>query len=99
MDPAQLMVALDSTVANIALPSAQHDLGFSSGERQWVITAYSPAFGSPLLLGGQLSDVVGPKRTFMAGLLFRRRGPQSGLSPGPARHSGPEHRAGRGPFR
>ena len=66
---AQLMVVLDTTVVNIALPSAQHDLGFSNGERQWVITAYSLAFGSLLLLGGRLSDLVGRKRMFIIGLV------------------------------
>ena len=50
---AQLMVVLDSTVVNIALPHAQTDLGFSNGDRQWIITAYSLAFGSLLLLGGR----------------------------------------------
>jgi MFS family permease len=52
---AQLMVVLDATVVNIALPAAQADLGFSDGQRQWVVTAYSLAFGSLLLLGGRLS--------------------------------------------
>jgi EmrB/QacA subfamily drug resistance transporter len=66
---AQLMVILDSTVVNIALPSAQIDLGFSNGDRQWVVTAYSLAFGSLLLLGGRLSDLIGRKRTFMIGLI------------------------------
>ena len=66
---AQLMVVLDSTVVNIALPAAQADLGFSDGDRQWVITAYSLAFGSLLLLGGRLSDLVGRKRTFIIGLV------------------------------
>lgn len=66
---AQLMVVLDTTVVNIALPSAQHDLGFSNGERQWVITAYSLAFGSLLLLGGRLSDLVGRRRMFLIGLI------------------------------
>lgn len=49
---AQLMVVLDATVVNIALPSAQHALHFSNTDRQWVVTAYSLAFGSLLLLGG-----------------------------------------------
>src|SRR5690349_19650431 len=62
---AQLMVVLDSTVVNIALPAAQADLGFSDADRQWVITAYSLAFGSLLLLGGRLSDLMGRKRTFI----------------------------------
>lgn len=66
---AQLMVVLDATVVNIALPSAQADLGFSNGDRQWVVTAYSLAFGSLLLLGGRLSDLVGRKRMFIIGLV------------------------------
>lgn len=66
---AQLMVVLDSTVVNIALPSAQEDLGFSAGDRQWIITAYSLAFGSLLLLGGRLSDLMGRRRTFIIGLI------------------------------
>ena len=66
---AQLMVVLDATVVNIALPSAQADLGFSNGDRQWVVTAYSLAFGSLLLLGGRLSDLVGRKRMFVIGLI------------------------------
>lgn len=66
---AQLMVVLDATVVNIALPSAQADLDFSDGQRQWVITAYSLAFASLLLLGGRLSDLVGRKRTFVIGLI------------------------------
>lgn len=65
---AQLMVVLDATVVNIALPSAQADLGFSDGDRQWIVTAYSLAFGSLLLLGGRLSDLLGRKRTFVIGL-------------------------------
>ncbi|HEY2556776.1 MAG TPA: MFS transporter [Diaminobutyricibacter sp.] len=66
---AQLMVVLDSTVVNIALPSAQADLGFTNAERQWIITAYSLAFGSLLLLGGRVSDLIGRKRTFIIGLI------------------------------
>ena len=66
---AQLMVVLDSTVVNIALPSAQAELGFTDGQRQWIITAYSLAFGSLLLLGGRISDLVGRKRTFIIGLV------------------------------
>jgi len=63
------MVVLDSTVVNIALPSAQADLGFSNGDRQWIITAYSLAFGSLLLLGGRISDLIGRKRAFIIGLV------------------------------
>jgi len=66
---AQLMVVLDATVVNIALPSAQADLGFSDGSRQWIITAYSLAFASLLLLGGRLSDLMGRKRAFVIGLI------------------------------
>ena len=66
---AQLMVVLDATIVNIALPSIQSDLGFSNGDRQWVVTAYSLAFGSLLLLGGRLSDLIGRKRTFIVALV------------------------------
>ena len=66
---AQLMVVLDVTIVNIALPSAQQDLGFSDDGRQWVITAYALAFGSLLLLGGRIGDLFGRKWTFIAGLL------------------------------
>ena len=65
---AQLMVVLDSTIVNIALPSAQRDLHFSTDSRQWIITAYALAFGSLLLLGGKLGDVFGRKWMFIAGL-------------------------------
>jgi EmrB/QacA subfamily drug resistance transporter len=65
---AQLMVVLDATIVNIALPSAQKSLGFSTDNRQWVITAYALAFGSLLLLGGKLGDLFGRKWTFIAGL-------------------------------
>ena len=65
---AQLMVVLDSTVVNIALPSAQRDLGFGNSERQWVVTAYALAFGSLLLLGGRVGDLIGRKRVFIGGL-------------------------------
>ncbi|MGW7407005.1 MFS transporter [Streptomyces sp. NPDC054833] len=66
---AQLMVVLDATIVNIALPSAQHDLHISDGNRQWVITAYTLAFGGLLLLGGRIADRVGRKRTFVIGLI------------------------------
>ena len=65
---AQLMVILDNTVVNIALPTAQHALGFSNADRQWVVTAYSLAFGSLLLLGGRIGDIFGRKRTLIIGL-------------------------------
>ncbi|WP_189270985.1 MFS transporter [Kitasatospora griseola] len=66
---AQLMIVLDATIVNIALPSAQHDLGISNANRQWVITAYTLAFGGLLLLGGRIGDLFGRKRTFIIGLL------------------------------
>jgi MFS family permease len=66
---AQLMIVLDATVMNIALPTAQRDLGFSIVDRQWVVTAYALAFGSLLLLGGKLADLLGRKVTFVAGLI------------------------------
>jgi EmrB/QacA subfamily drug resistance transporter len=66
---AQLMVVLDATVVNIALPSAQHALGFPNGDRQWVVTAYALAFGSLLLLGGRLGDMFSRKRVFITGLI------------------------------
>src|SRR5260370_5379385 len=59
---AQLMVVLDATIVNIALPSAQRALAFSNADRQWVVTAYSLAFGGLLLLGGRLSGLVGHRR-------------------------------------
>jgi EmrB/QacA subfamily drug resistance transporter len=66
---AQLMVILDSTIVNIALPTAQHDLHFSTADRQWIVTAYSLAFGSLLLLGGRIGDIVGRKRALIIGLV------------------------------
>jgi EmrB/QacA subfamily drug resistance transporter len=66
---AQLMVVLDVTVMNIALPSAQRALHFTTADRQWVVTAYTLAFGSLLLLGGRLADLLGRKVTFLIGLL------------------------------
>src|ERR671934_1953614 len=65
---AQLMVALDATIVSIALPSAQRALGASDAERQWVITAYTVAFGGLLLTGGRIADTIGRTRTFLIGL-------------------------------
>jgi MFS family permease len=64
----QLMVVLDATIVNIALPTAQHALGFSDADRQWIVTGYALSFGSLLLLGGRLSDILGRKRALMIGL-------------------------------
>jgi EmrB/QacA subfamily drug resistance transporter len=66
---AQLMVVLDLTIMNIALPSAQRALHFTTVDRQWVVTAYALAFGSLLLPGGRLADLLGRKVTFLAGLV------------------------------
>jgi len=66
---AQLMVVLDATIVNIALPSAQRALGFSTVDRQWVVTAYALTFGSLLLFGGRLGDLIGRKVTFLTGAL------------------------------
>jgi EmrB/QacA subfamily drug resistance transporter len=66
---AQLMIVLDVTIVNIALPSAQQALHFSTDGRQWIITAYALTFGSLLLFGGRVGDLFGRKLTFVAGLL------------------------------
>ncbi len=66
---AQLMIVLDASIVNIALPSAQEDLGISNADRQWIVTAYTLAFGALLLLGGRIADYTGRKRTFIIGLL------------------------------
>ncbi|HTU95177.1 MAG TPA: MFS transporter [Solirubrobacteraceae bacterium] len=66
---AQLMVVLDATIVNIALPSAQVALHFSTADREWIVTAYALAFGSLLLLGGKLGDLFGRKWTFVGGLI------------------------------
>jgi EmrB/QacA subfamily drug resistance transporter len=79
---AQLMVALDSTIVSIALPSAQASLHASDAQRQWVITAYALAFGGLLLLGGKVSDRLGRKRAFLIGLLgFAVASALGGLAP------------------
>ncbi|MEU8867803.1 MFS transporter [Streptomyces umbrinus] len=81
---AQLMVILDGTIVNIALPSAQHALGMSDADRQWVITAYTLAFGGLLLLGGRIADLVGRKRTFVIGLAgFAAASALGGAAAGP----------------
>ncbi|MDF0529704.1 DHA2 family efflux MFS transporter permease subunit [Tsukamurella sp. 8F] len=66
---AQIMVVLDATIVNIALPHAQAALGFDNADRQWIVTAYALAFGSLLLLGGRLSDLWGRKTTLIIGLV------------------------------
>ena len=66
---AQLMVILDGTIVNIALPDAQIELGMTDGDRTWVVTIYALAFGSLLLLGGRIADYWGRKRSFMVGMI------------------------------
>ena len=63
------MVVLDLTVMNLALPSAQHALGFSNVDRQWIVTAYALSFGSLLLFCGRLADLIGRKVMFITGLV------------------------------
>lgn len=65
----QLMVVLDSSIVNIAIPTAKVDLHISDANQQWVITAYTLAFGSLLLLGGRIGDFMGRKRILIVGLL------------------------------
>src|SRR5438552_2155153 len=66
---AQLMVVLDATVVNVALPHAKADLGISDSNQQWVVTAYTLTFGGLLLLGGRIADYWGRKRTFVVGMI------------------------------
>ncbi|HEX5018880.1 MAG TPA: MFS transporter, partial [Actinomycetes bacterium] len=65
---AQLMVVLDATIVNIALPHIQEDLGFTPANLQWVLTAYTLAFGGFLLLGGRAGDILGRRRVFIFGI-------------------------------
>src|SRR5690348_10023680 len=65
---AQFMVVLDVTIVNVALPAIQTDLGFSAEGLQWVVNGYTLTFGGLLLLGGRMSDILGRRRLFMAGL-------------------------------
>ncbi len=67
---AQLMIVLDATIVNVALPHMQRALGFSGTGLEWIVTAYSLAFGSLLLLGGRLGDIYGRRRVFMTGILL-----------------------------
>ncbi|MGH3382923.1 MAG: MFS transporter, partial [Actinoallomurus sp.] len=80
---AQLMTALDATIVNIALPSAQRSLGFGDADRQWVITAYTVAFAGLLLPGGRFADRFGRRRAFMVGLVgFAAASALAGAAPG-----------------
>src|ERR1700758_3171464 len=79
---AQLMIVLDTTIVNVALPSIQRDLGFSQGNLTWVINAFLVTFGSFLLLAGRLGDLLGRKRVFMTGVVvFTAASALCGLAP------------------
>src|SRR6266576_6441125 len=65
---AQLMVILDATIVNVALPNIQHALGFSGSGLEWVVNAYALTFGGLLLLGGRAGDILGRRRVFIAGV-------------------------------
>src|SRR5271167_899981 len=65
---AQLMVVLDATIVNVALPHIQHALGFSGSGLEWVVNAYALTFGGLLLLGGRAGDILGRRRVFIAGI-------------------------------
>ncbi|GDY41287.1 hypothetical protein SANT12839_021690 [Streptomyces antimycoticus] len=81
---ATLMVVLDVSIVNIALPQAQSDLGMSDASRQWMITAYALAFGGLLLLGGRIADFAGRKKILLIGLLgFAAASMLGGLAPDP----------------
>ncbi|MER7235452.1 MFS transporter [Streptomyces olivaceus] len=81
---ATLMVVLDVSIVNIALPQAQSDLGMSDTNRQWMITAYALAFGGLLLLGGRIADFIGRKKALLLGLLgFAAASLLGGLAPNP----------------
>ena len=78
----QLMIMLDSTIVNVALPSMQHDLGFSQANLTWVVNAYLIAFGSFLLVAGRLGDLIGRKKIFLAGVfLFTVASVGTGFAP------------------
>ena len=80
---AQLMVALDATVVNVALPTVQEHLGFSDADRQWVVTAYTLPFAGFLLLGGRVADQLGRRRAFLLGLTgFAVASALAGAAPG-----------------
>ncbi|HYM96022.1 MAG TPA: MFS transporter [Candidatus Sulfotelmatobacter sp.] len=81
----QLMIMLDSTIVNVALPSIQRDLGFSQAELTWIVNAYLIAYGSFLLVAGRIGDLIGRKKVFLAGvILFTAASVASGVSHGAA---------------
>src|SRR6266480_1420101 len=79
-----LMIVLDATIVNVALPSIRNDLGFTQSSLAWVVNAYLIAFGGVLLLAGRLGDLIGRRRVFIAGLaIFTAASLLCGLSIGP----------------
>ena len=95
---AQLMIILDATIVNVALPHIQGALGFTGTGLEWIVTAYSLAFGSLLLLGGRLGDLYGRRRIFMTGVPSSRSARCSAASPPggvPAGGARPAGRRGR----
>jgi MFS family permease len=81
---AQLVLQLDFSIVNVALPQMQRQLGFSNASLQWIVTGYALLFGSPLLLGGKAGDVWGRRRVLLAGLsLFGISSLTSGLAQAP----------------
>src|SRR5687768_18387438 len=63
-----LMIVLDATIVNVAIPSIQDDLGFSQSNLAWIVNAYMIAFGGLLLLAGRIGDLIGQRRVFLTGL-------------------------------
>jgi MFS family permease len=84
-----LMIVLDSTIVNVALPSIQHDLGFSAASLAWVVNAYLLTFGGCLLLGGRLGDLYGRRRLFVAGIALFTVASACSASPSPRRRWSP----------
>src|ERR1700712_1164308 len=79
---AQLMIVLDTTIVNVALPSIQRDLHFSQGDLTWVVNAFLITFGSFLLLAGRLGDLLGRRRVFLAGVVvFTAASALCGMAP------------------
>ena len=96
---AQLMIVLDTTIVNVALPAIQRDLHFTQGNLTWVVDAFLVTFGSFLLLAGRLGDLFGRKRVFLAGVtVFTVASILCGIAPEPGRadrralHPGPRRR-------
>src|ERR1700674_5346828 len=80
---AQFMVILDATIVNVALPSIQHGLNFSPSSLQWIVNAYTLAFGGFLMLGGRAADLIGRRRLFVLGIvLFSAASLMNGLAGG-----------------